>query len=422
MDGTALVFTLQASDDENDDYDDDDGLSKTSVAEVELQTTHTFEASGSTPAKCQRVPFGKRIDLSFTDGKQVRMWYCVRPRTTKYPSHDINITSHFLPGDNSIGNPFGWAFAYGEGQFYELSMHASRGTCGMYLNLGIGDFGDSNNNSKIDIQDAFSNTNIFACDQEGAIIDGGQEVSTNVSFVNLSRFDLTEEAFMNYSGFDITQIPPANATFTTPMPTLSGNGTKYQLRMKTGGNVPDHLYVSLSDNGQDWTDWVNVPVVSSSSATNYNITVNMDFGNAASINQLRLGWNGTQQFQITSIRVRETYAANDGNDGTPRSGTYKGFAQTCTGGCCVYNLTMDGNAASPHISSSDPCMGLSGLPFGDTDVTSTTTMVDGMTSTLPTTTMGEESDQSTKIKQMSTSFFVVGGLIVSKMIQLQDWI
>ena len=217
MNGTALVFTLQASQSRE--------LDEVYVAEVELlQGNHSFAPSPSTPAKCSSEAVGSE----FTDSaRQYRLWYCVRPRTTDYPDDSVmfDAESHMYYPNISNEEAFGYSYAYGEGHFYEKTNHASRGTCGLFFTNQT----SAALNEKQTIENSIDllESELLQCVQEGAIIGEtkGQKVIVNRTHIDLSAIFIDAASFMNYSGYDLSDIPPDMTSTTTGQPTPTDPST-----------------------------------------------------------------------------------------------------------------------------------------------------------------------------------------------------
>ena len=204
MNGKALVFSLQARNISNEIID----LSYINVAEITLNKNHTFIDSGTTPTKCSQYALST-AELD-TGGRESRGWVCVRPRTTDYPFSNVNFneTQHII--DNNI--PFGYAFAYGEGQFYQYTMHSSRGTCGMYFEFDQ----DEESNFNDVIKSNQTGQSIFECFQKGQVIGTtGQAIDVNIANVPLPNITLNGSDFIQASGYNISHIPYDDDTTST---------------------------------------------------------------------------------------------------------------------------------------------------------------------------------------------------------------
>ena len=191
MDGDAFVFSLQAQ-------NASEQLHNVYVREGTLnQTVFRLENHGETSMKCQDVATDPSTDY------QIRQWYCVRPRTTDFPSGEFDVSKYVYNETDSI--PFGYAFAYGEGRWTYQTMHSSRGTCGMYFN--------DNDSSDNDIFDFSNNSDsrleLVACYQEGVEIGPdvqGQSIGVFKSAVDIA-YNVSNEYFMEKSNYSEGDIP-----------------------------------------------------------------------------------------------------------------------------------------------------------------------------------------------------------------------
>ena len=202
MDGTALVFTLQAT--EGDDLDE------IYVAEVELDATnHDFTNKTSTPTVCGGLDGGTFNESN----RQYRYWYCVRPRTQDYPSDEFDPSQYIYSSDKFNNESFGYAYAYGEGQFYKKTNHASRGTCGMFF---IDESGDEDEQSLEDLI-ASLEQDVLECVQKGVIIGepSGQKNIVNRTQFNFSSVFVNSKAFILLSGYDTSNIPDDSDALST---------------------------------------------------------------------------------------------------------------------------------------------------------------------------------------------------------------
>ena len=112
MDGTALVYTLQAS--FNNTTAEYNSLHDIYTSEVILDSsTHTYEKIDTTPALCSDTPYYEETDP--LTKQQLRGWYCVRPKTDDFPNTEFNPNDYSIDGEHSI--PFGYPWAYGEGLY-----------------------------------------------------------------------------------------------------------------------------------------------------------------------------------------------------------------------------------------------------------------------------------------------------------------
>ena len=239
MDGKALVFTLQASDIFGD-------LSDLYVAEVKLNSSAlSAEEKPSTPTVCSPIAFGGVFNES---NRQYRLFYCVRPRTLDYPSNSDSFdpSNHFYYSGVPNSDSFGYAYAYGEGQFYYKTHHASRGTCGIFFTniTSDDDYSDGVYTQTLEDKIDLLETEVFSCIQEGAIIGetSGQKVIVDRSQFNLSGVYIDAEAFMDLSFYNKTDIPGYEYTTTTMEPPIFTTFSTTN-QDTDAGNMLVHLFV-----------------------------------------------------------------------------------------------------------------------------------------------------------------------------------
>ena len=180
------------------------------MAEVTF-TGYNFASKDTTPGACQDYPFAWRDPNT---NREIRAWYCVRPRTIDYPSifDEFNVTRYET-------DTFGWAFTYGEGQFYKKTLYSSSGTCGMKFYTGP----ESDNFQELEDDSITDDVGqpYFRCFQLGTIVGAnGQQVDFNITTVDLSNLSFTNTTFIEFSGFDLTQLPNQDTT-STSTPTTS---------------------------------------------------------------------------------------------------------------------------------------------------------------------------------------------------------
>ena len=196
MDGRALVFTLQAIENSTGDFN---LLHEIYTSEVLLnKTRHTYdEIPDTTPTKCSDEALFNNGDNEET---QFRAWYCVRPRTSNFPSGEFNVYNYEFGSDL----PFGFSWSYGEGTFGDMIMHASRGACAMYfiINGTESTLNEQVSSDEIEIDD------VFGCYQHATAVnnDRSQSVSVIVTTIPLVA-NVTDEAFMKFSGYNVSSIP-----------------------------------------------------------------------------------------------------------------------------------------------------------------------------------------------------------------------
>ena len=202
MDGDAIIWSLQA--------ENNTSIKNLYFKEVELNSNHSLREKENTPMSCSDEPI-ENVNGDETYDVQIRHWYCVRPRTKDYPPCN---GAEFDPVDYlpSTNNPFGYAFAYGEGVQYFKNMHASRGTCGMYFDLVEEDliyFNTTQSYQSAENDD--TSLPFFGCFQQGQVIGGADspgQVSTIYRGFNITvDYNVSVVEFIKKSGFNVSDIP-----------------------------------------------------------------------------------------------------------------------------------------------------------------------------------------------------------------------